>query len=88
MIYEMLKKQRRGERSDRLANRAGFYHLSGGLERDALGAVVTIERYIVVGGPGLGMSTTTKFVWGFASSRPNSDKKVSTTPDFAVARIF
>jgi hypothetical protein len=42
----------------------------------------------LVGGTGLGMSTTNKFVWGFASSDPNSDKKVSTTSDFAVARIF
>jgi hypothetical protein len=48
----------------------------------------TIERYIVVGGPGLGMSTTTKFMWGFASSDPNSNKKVSTATDLAVARIL
>jgi hypothetical protein len=52
------------------------------------GCIDTIERYIVVGGTGLGMSTTNKFVCGFVSSDPNSDKKVSTTSDFAVARIF
>jgi hypothetical protein len=47
----------------------------------------TIERYIVVGGPGLGMQYPTKFVWGSASSDLNSNKRVLTALDLTVVCI-